>query len=196
MSPNPKLSNKQRKVFNKRLDISKELSLLLLSASFLKMYEDKNSEFRSVLKVWDCIATACQSSIIDSDDKVKLLELYKNHPKHLKLINSKFERDTILKVAENEMQIVEDFQRVSKPTRFKKVCVLDEDNELNVSSLALAFSLLEIHSNMKNRVYYISEFNQKMSTDINEKSQAVKNARIVATKFSDRIDKYYEDRKI
>jgi hypothetical protein len=103
--------------------------------------------------------------------------------------------DDILKVAENEMILVESIQRESKPSTFNSIVDFDNNNELLVSAIGLSLNLLQIHSEMKNKNIIVSNLKEYINIEY-QKEDNIKNARIVASRFFDRIDKYYNDRKV
>jgi hypothetical protein len=163
------LSKNAIKRHNKLMDIKKELTPIILATSFLYQYEENNKQYHSV-----------QGLIYDCQKVARTYSTY---------------LDDILKVAENEMHLVEQIQRNTKSSRFKKVCKFDEENHLVVSAVGLALNLLIIHSEMQNKKFHVPTLKNYTDVGFKDKEEA-KNARIVASRFIERIDKHYDDRKI
>jgi hypothetical protein len=166
-------TKKRIKAHNSLMDLKKELSLIFLSTSFIYQYEEVNKD---------------DKDIISLDLELKELSFKSRNYKSL--------LTDVLKVAQNEMDLVEKIQRNSKPTRFKKVCDFDEQDDLVVSAVGLAVNLLLIHKEIKNKKIVLSNNIYNISKNKPSSEDEIKNAQIVASRFYERICKYYDDRKI
>ena len=168
-----KLSKKQIKQHNQLMDLKKELSLIFLATSFLTTYWEQykdNNAFKNI--------------------EAELSELsFKTH-------NYNSLMKDVLLVAQNEMEIIEQIQRNTKATRFKKVCSFDEDNELVVSAVGLVISLLQLHKEHKNKKIFLSKNIYQLVDFKIDNEDEIRNSMIVASNFYDRICKYYDKRKL
>jgi len=166
------LSKNAIKRHNKAQNLKIELSLISLATSFLWQYEEDKSP----------TALSVQPLILDC---------YKITKGYL----SKDNLIDILKVAENEFDLIEAMQKVTIPKGFTRVCNFDENNDLVVSAVALGIRLLEAHKGIQNKTFIVNSLSQ--FKDVNQaKTNEVENAKIVASKFFARINKYYNKRKI
>ena len=162
-----KLSKKEIKKHNYIQDLKKELTLVIMAANFIKQYID---EYPTHL-------------MIESSRIARIAFSYKAYVKEL------------LDVSDKMMKEVEHDQRNEKPGKFKSICKFDDKGFLAVSILSLVINLLEIHKNMTNKKVVLDKCLYKIDDTHLDKDE-VRNGLIVAGKFYDKIDMFYENKKI
>ena len=162
-----KLSKKQIKKHNELQDLKKELSLVTMAANFVKQYIDQYPDHIQA-------------------ESYHIARVVFTYRKYL---------DEVLDLSDKMFKEVEKEQRSAKPARFKAICKFDEEGFLAVSIISLVINLLDIHKNIRNRKVVLDNSLYKIK-DYHKNMDEVRNAKIVASKFFDKIDSYYESKKI
>ena len=160
------MTKKQIKKHNDLLDLKKELSIVVMTGSFMQQYTNDypdhlKSEIKFIARVIFC------------------------YQKHLK---------EVIKIAEKTFETIELSQRNSKPQKFKPVCQFDDNGDLCVSLISLVVNLLDIHKTIRGRKIILDRSLYAISDGHRDKEE-VRNARIVAGKFYDSISRYYDLQK-